>query len=88
MCVVLKYTNDAVENKQVSISSTFYEQRLHLKITKAQKTDTLTVNFVLLGSALVKASHKMLVKSTPGVNFINYEQLCAKRFTLILLGMG
>jgi len=31
-----------------------------------KKTDSLTVFFELLGSAHVKASHKMLVKSTQG----------------------
>ncbi len=34
------------------------------KIVK--KTDSLTVLFVLLGSALVQATHKMLLKLTPG----------------------
>jgi len=32
-----------------------------------KKTDGLTVCFALLGSVLIKASRKMLVKSTPGV---------------------
>jgi len=31
------------------------------------------VFFVLLGSSRVKAAHKMLVKLTPGVNFINAQ---------------
>jgi len=39
------------------------------KITK--NTDGLTVFFALLGSEGVKAARKMLLKSTPGVNFIN-----------------
>jgi hypothetical protein len=34
-------------------------------------TDDLTVFFTLLGYASVKAAHNLLVKSTPGVNFIN-----------------
>jgi len=37
----------------------------------AKKTDDLTVFFVLLGSVSVKAAHKMLVISTPGVNITN-----------------
>ncbi len=34
-------------------------------IPKAQKTDNLTVFFVLSGSACVKAAHRMLMKLTP-----------------------
>jgi len=36
-----------------------------------KKIDNLTVNFMHLGSAHVKAAHKTLMKWTPGVNFIN-----------------
>jgi len=54
-------------SKQVSISPTFYEQLLRLQIPKEQnKTDSLTVFFLLLGYALVKAAHKKLVKLTLG----------------------
>jgi hypothetical protein len=42
-------------------------QRLHAQIPKAQKDpDDVNVFFVLLGSACVKAAHKMLMKLTPG----------------------
>jgi len=33
----------------------------------AKKTDGLTIFFALLGSAHVRAAHKMLVKSTPEI---------------------
>jgi hypothetical protein len=35
-------------------------------LKSAIKTNSLTVFFALLGSARVKAAHKLLVKSTPG----------------------
>ncbi len=42
------------------------------KIPKMQKkTDSLTLFFALMGSVHVKAAHKILVKLTPVVNFIN-----------------
>jgi len=57
---------------QVSISPRFYEQLLHMQIPKAQKRLTTWLNFfVLLWSTHTKAAHKMLGKSTPGVNFTN-----------------
>jgi len=34
-------------------------------------TDNLTVIFMLLGSEQIKGPHRMLVKLTTGVNFIN-----------------
>jgi len=37
----------------------------------AKKIDNLTVFFVLLGSALVKAACRMFMKLTPGVNITN-----------------
>jgi len=44
----------------------FYEHLLQTQIPKAQKdTNDLSVFFALLGSVCVKASRKMLVKSTP-----------------------
>ncbi len=47
------------ENHLRSISPTLYEQLLHEKIPKVQKRpDDLTVFFVLLGSAHIKAAHK------------------------------
>ena len=53
---------------QVSISSTFYTQLLHVQIPKVQKkAGSLTVFLFLLGSAFIKAAHKTLVKSTPEV---------------------
>ena len=49
-----------------SISPTFYQQLLHTQIPKARKKDSqLKQFFALLGSAGVKAAHKMLVKLTP-----------------------
>ncbi len=48
-----------------SISPTFDAKLSWAKITKAQKTDSLTAFFALLGSARVKAAHKTLMKSTP-----------------------
>jgi len=47
--------------------SGFYSRRSQ----EHKKTDVLVIFFVLLASMGVKATHKMLVKSTPGVNFIN-----------------
>jgi len=50
-----------------SLSSTFYEQLLHMQILKAQKkNDNLTVFFALSGSVCVKAAHRMLMKLTHG----------------------
>jgi len=54
---------------QVSISSTFYIlcSAFTCATTKSAKhTVKLSVFFALLGSALVKAARKILVKSTPG----------------------
>ncbi len=49
-------------------------QILQAQIPKAQKvTDILTVFFVLLGSARIKAACKILVKLTTGVNFTHIE---------------
>jgi len=59
----------------VSILSTFYAQILLKKITNAQKRhSSLQSLFVLLGPSPEKATCKMLVKSTPSVNFINSLQ--------------
>jgi len=58
-------------------------QLLRTKIPKAHKDiDDLTVFFALLGSAQVKASCKILMKSTTGVNFTNIlqEPFCTKVF--------
>jgi len=50
----------------VSISTTFFEQLLHVQIPKAQKdTDDLTVLFALLESLFVKAAHKHVVEIDP-----------------------
>ena len=43
----------------------------HAEITKAQKQLNLAVFLALLGSVRVKAACKMLVKLTPGVDFIS-----------------
>jgi len=37
----------------------------------AKKADNLTVFLALLGSAGIKAACRMLMKMTPGVNFVN-----------------
>jgi hypothetical protein len=48
-----------------SILTTFNAKLLQAQIAKAQKNKVkLSIFFALLGSALVKAAHKMLVKST------------------------
>jgi len=55
----------------VSISSTFYEQLLCVKIPKAQiDIDDWTVFFAHLGTLGVKVAHKMLM------NFINNLCVC------------
>jgi len=52
----------------VSISSTFNEQLLLAQIPEAQKkTDNFTLLYEPLGSALIKAARKMLVKLIRGV---------------------
>jgi len=38
----------------------------HSDPESAEKTDNLTVFFVLLGSAHIKAAHKTFIKLTPG----------------------
>jgi hypothetical protein len=50
---------------QGSISPMFYEQLLWVQIPKAQKLCQVISLFVLLGSAHVKATSKMLMKLTP-----------------------
>ncbi len=55
----------------------FYEQLLRAQIPKAQKKiDNLTVFFALLGSALVKAALRTLMKLTP--NYKNSKKLIVK----------
>jgi len=49
----------------------FNEHIFHSQIPKAQKDSQVISFFVLLGSLSAKAARKTLVKSTPGVNFIN-----------------
>jgi len=54
----------------LSISSMFYEQLLHAQIMQGQKkTDNLTVFFMLLGSARIKAASRTLIKLTPSLNY-------------------
>jgi hypothetical protein len=50
-------------------SPTFYEQLLRMQIPKAQKRTSSF--FGLMGSAGAKAAHRILMKLTPGVDFIN-----------------
>ncbi len=49
---------------QGSISPTFYTKLLRVQIPKAKNTVKLSVFFALLGTALVKAAHKLMVKLT------------------------
>ncbi len=58
-----------VKLTQVSISPTFFKQLLlRAQIPKVQKdTYALGLSFVLLGSELVKAASKTLVKLTPEI---------------------
>jgi len=51
-----------------------YEQLLRTQIPKAQKRQSSCQFFVLSGSESQKAAHNMLMKLTPGVNFINILQ--------------
>ena len=58
-----------------SISSTFYKQLLRTQTPKAQKKTVKSSSFfALLGSASAKVARRMLVKLTPGANFINVLQ--------------
>ncbi len=55
-----------------SISSTFYGQLLRSQIPNEQKkTSSWLYCLALKGPTSVKAARKMLMKLTPGVNFIN-----------------
>ncbi len=79
---------------QVTISPTFYAQLLSAQIpNSAKKTDGLIVFFALLGSLYVKAVCKMLLKSTPGLNFTNilqaaflYTKVCCAVFLYLQFG--
>jgi len=63
---VLRLRFIALVQELGSNSPTFYEQLLHTQIPKStKKTDGLTVFFALLGSSLIKAARKMLMKLTP-----------------------
>ena len=63
-----------VGHHQGSISSTFYEQLLHAQILKVLKRQVkLSVFLQLSGSVHVKPSCRMLMKLTPGLNFINIQ---------------
>jgi hypothetical protein len=63
------------------MSTSFYIRRSQ----KFKKTVKLSVSFCALGSAQVNATRKMLVKSTPGVNFINIyvRDFCTNVFALL-----
>jgi hypothetical protein len=54
---------------QVSISSIFYEQLLHLHIPKVQKDSYVQQLFAHLGSACIN----MFMKSTPGCLWISFS---------------
>jgi len=70
-------TTAVMYKKQGSISSTFYAKLLHEKISqKRKKYFRLDWFFVLLRSARIKVGHKMLVKSTPAVNYSPAVKLC------------
>jgi len=49
-----------------------------------KRLDELTVFFALLGSVSAKAVHRMLVKLTPGLNFINILCRAQKRKMILM----
>jgi len=59
---------------QGSISSTFLRSFYVQRSDKCKKYGQAVNLFALLGSALVKAACKMLMKLTPCVNFINVKR--------------
>jgi len=76
-----------------SISPMLYEQLFHALIPKVQKdTDDLTVFLRFCDLCVLKLRQKMLVKSIPGVNFINIlwaaftiaDHKFRKRLTILL----
>jgi len=60
---------------QSSISTQFHEKLYRAQIPKAQNTVKPLVFFALLWSVQLKVARKMLVKSTPIVNFTNKQFL-------------
>ncbi len=56
---------------------------------KCKKTVKLSIIFALLGSALSKAAHRMLMKLTPGVRFFAafciYIDSCFATFVLVVV---
>jgi hypothetical protein len=59
------------QHLRAAFTHSFYAQRTRADLKSAKETGSLSAFFALLGSARVKASHKALVKSTPGVDYIN-----------------
>ncbi len=55
----------------VNFNNVLLKAFLHADPKSTKNTDSLAVFFMLLGSLQVKSAHKMLAKSTLGVNFIN-----------------
>ncbi len=53
---------------RVNFTNILLESFTCTDLKRAKKTDSLTVLFTLLGSAYVKAEHKMFVKLVPGVS--------------------
>jgi len=56
---------------RAAFTHSFYAQGTRADLKSAKKTGSLSAFLALLGSARVKAAHKALVKSTPGVDSIN-----------------
>ncbi len=72
MCISVSYNSifEGPFNDLGLILSTFYEQLSRSQIWKAQKNGNLPVFLALLGSALVKAACRTLMKLTPDRHLI------------------
>jgi len=72
----VNFRPDIWDRDQGSISSTFYEQLLRSQIPNALKKNTVkpSVVFALLGSALVKAAHRTLMKLTTAAHYHRHLQ--------------
>ena len=75
----LPVTGSRLPILQVSISSTFNVQLLHVQIPKTQKDYKVKQFFMLLGSSCVKDANRTLMKLTPGSSFIFLNRFISKR---------
>jgi len=87
-CFWLKKMSSYVRGDLGSISPTYLRKAftgVALKSIRIQSSCLYL--FTLLGSTRAKAEHRMLIKLTPGVNFINslWADFYTSKFTLILL---